>query len=266
MEAIGLQWNLVWEEREKNFRRARELLTGARPARNSLVVLPEMFSSGFSMNVEDIAEGEGRPGERFLSRMAVEFGVYATGGVVQREGDGLGSNQSVSFSPAGRCVARYTKVHPFLKSKEGKHFRPGAEPVIWDWLPDDPSGPVKVSPFVCYDLRFPEVFRAGVRRGAEVFTVIACWPEARREHWRALLRARAIENQAYVIGINRTGSDPFLNYSGWSCVFDYFGNPVAEAGEGEEIVRATIDIEALRKYRSDLPFLADARWDLFSRE
>lgn len=257
MEVIGLQWDLAWENRPANFRRARHLIEKARPPKEALVVMPEMFSSGFSMNVAEIAEREERLAEAFLKEIATAYGVFVTAGVVNVGEDGLGRNESVTYGPSGACRARYVKMHPFLKSKEGKHFRPGSEAIDWDW-----NG-ARTVPLICYDLRFPEIFRIGARRGADVFVVIACWPEARREHWKALLRARAIENQAYVIGVNRVGADPYLGYSGWSCIFDFFGNPVAEAGEGEEIVRAAINLPGLREYRRSFPFLEDIRPDLF---
>jgi len=132
----------------------------------------------------------------------------------------------------------------------------GAEPVDFEW-----SG-CRVAPTVCYDLRFPELFRRAVARSGravELLAVIANWPVARIEHWSALLRARAIENQAYVAGCNRIGTDPALTYNGHSQIIDPSGKVVADAGGKGTVIRAELDLANLREYRRKLPFLADMR-------
>jgi predicted amidohydrolase len=118
---------------------------------------------------------------------------------------------------------------------------------------------LKVSPFVCYDLRFPEHFRAATKRGAQLLTVIANWPVARIHHWTALLQARAIENQAYVAGVNRCGKDPTLTYNGRSMIVSPKGEVLADAGHGESVIGVEIDPAELEVYRQQLPFLADMR-------
>ncbi|HKG80277.1 MAG TPA: nitrilase-related carbon-nitrogen hydrolase, partial [Pyrinomonadaceae bacterium] len=114
-----------------------------------------------------------------------------------------------------------------------------------------------VSPFICYDLRFPEIFRAAVFQGAQLFVVIANWPASRVRHWITLLKARAIENQAYVMGVNRCGNDPKLSYSGHSMIIDPRGEVLADASEVEGVISAEIDAEALAQYRREFPFLND---------
>jgi len=116
-----------------------------------------------------------------------------------------------------------------------------------------------LSPFICYDLRFPEIFRTAASAGAVVFTVIASWPEARKEHWRTLLRARAIENQAFVIGVNRAGTDPSFRYPGCSAVIDPWGNTVVELDDQEGIASADIRIEDAVEWREKFPALRDRR-------
>ena len=119
-------------------------------------------------------------------------------------------------------------------------------------------GECGVAPLVCYDLRFPELFReAAAACRPELFVVIANWPEKRISHWVRLLQARAIENQAYVLGVNRTGRDPYSAYPGRSLVADPQGEIVADAGGGEGWVSASLDLANLRKYREGLPFLDD---------
>jgi predicted amidohydrolase len=146
-------------------------------------------------------------------------------------------------------------MQPFTLGGERDYYEPGAAPTIFRW--HDCS----VAPFICYDLRFPEIFRPVAAQGAELLTVIANWPAARDHHWQALLRARAIENVAYVMGINRAGRDPHTSYSGHSLIVGPDGNTLAAAGEGEEIITATIDRELLANFRRKLPFLADLRTD-----
>ena len=121
-----------------------------------------------------------------------------------------------------------------------------------------PWGGFTVAPFVCYDLRFPELFRAAARKGADLLVVIAAWPVKRIEHWLTLLRARAIENQAWVVGVNRCGREPHFIYNGRSVVVDPHGAIVADAGEIEKVLAASVDAEAVRAWRAEFPALRDA--------
>ncbi|HYO09870.1 MAG TPA: nitrilase-related carbon-nitrogen hydrolase [Tepidisphaeraceae bacterium] len=256
MQLVGVQLDIAWEDRAANFARVAELLSRHRPAPGALVALPEMFASGFSMNVERIAESEARATETFLCGMAGEYGVYLVGGLVTIGEDGRGRNEAVVAGPDGRVAARYQKIHPFSPGREAQHYAGGESIATFDW------GAAIVSPFVCYDLRFPEVFRAAAQRGASVMVVIANWPSARAEHWVTLLRARAIENQAYVLGVNRCGRDPFLAYPGRSLIADYRGEILADAGANEGVISADVDLAGQAKYRDELPFLGDAKRDL----
>ena len=117
-----------------------------------------------------------------------------------------------------------------------------------------------VAPFVCYDLRFPEIFRAAAHRGASLFVVIALWPVKRQQHWLTLLQARAIENQAYVVGVNRVGAEPEFLYPGRSVVVDPHGVIIADAGEREHILAAALDVNVVAAWRRDFPALRDAHW------
>jgi predicted amidohydrolase len=116
-----------------------------------------------------------------------------------------------------------------------------------------------VAPFICYDLRFPEHFRTAARHGAQLITVIASWPIARIQHWVTLLQARAIENQAYVAGTNRCGTDPKFTYTGRSLIVSPKGEILADAGNAETVISADLSLDDLLAYRKDLPFLADMR-------
>jgi len=253
MKIYCVQFDIAWENRRSNFAKVEALLAGAKPDAGSLVLLPEMFASGFSMNVTAIREGRERETERFLAATAKKFGIFLLGGIVTTKTNGKGSNQSVVFTPEGKELARYTKMQPFTFGGESAKYDAGRAPVLFDW-----QG-FKAAPFICYDLRFPEHFRTATKRGAQLITVIANWPVTRIQHWITLLQARAIENQAYVAGVNRCGKDPKLTYNGRSLIVSPKGDILADAGNGESVISAEVNLDELIAYRRDLPFLADMR-------
>ena len=252
MRVIALQLDIAWEDKPANFAKVRELLKQAEPQRDALVVLPEMFATGFSMNTAAIAEPYGGETEGFLASTAQELGVFLIGGAAMRGRDGRVRNKALAFSPNGELLGFYAKMRPFTPGGEAEHYIAGESPIAFRW------GECTISPFICYDLRFPELFReiAGARR-PELFVVIASWPEKRITHWVRLLQARAIENQAYVVGVNRVGHDPYYTYVGRSLIIDPMGEVLADAGEREGWIHAELDLANLRKYRDGLRFLAD---------
>jgi omega-amidase len=254
VNVVALQLDIVWENKAANFERVRRLLADAQPGRDSLVVLPEMFATGFTMNSAAMADSYGGETEQFLATTAKEFGVCIVAGVAMRGRDGRARNKALVFSPAGELLAFYAKMRPFTPGGESEHYVAGERPVAFRWRG------WTISPFICYDLRFPEIFRlATAAHRPHVFAVIANWPVKRIQHWVRLLQARAIEGQAYVIGVNRVGSDPLHLYNGRSIVVDPHGEIVADAGEKAGFVGSQLDLDALEKYRAGLPFLADLR-------
>jgi predicted amidohydrolase len=260
-QVVAVQLDIRWEEREANHARVRELLVADRPRLGALVVLPEMFATGFTMSVAAAADDDaGGASESFLSALSRELGVWIVAGLVHRAPDGAsrgrGANEAFAFSPDGAVAARYTKLHPFSLGREHENYVAGDDVVTFQWER------LRAAPLVCYDLRFPEAFRLATRAGAEMFTVIANWPESRVDHWVTLLRARAIENQAYVVGVNRAGADPHLRYPGRSLVVDPAGKVLADAGAGESCISAEVDYGVLAEYRARFPFVKDMRGDL----
>ncbi len=252
---FAFQYDIAWQDKPTNFDRVDQMVNRAVPPPGSLLVLPEMFATGFSMDVDAVGEtAHGRTGE-FLSSLARKWACFVVGGVVSQADENLGSNDAVVFSPDGCRVLTYRKMHPFSYGGETDHYAAGQDLAVFDW-----QG-LKVCPLVCYDLRFPEVFRTAVSRGAEVFAVIANWPRARQGHWETLLRARAIENQAYVIGVNRIGRDPSVAYLGGSVVIDPRGEVLTEAGTEATTLAASIDQTALEAYRNRFPALKDIHRD-----
>lgn len=251
MQIHCLQFDIAWEDKAANHAKVGRMLREAPPERGSLLLLPEMFSTGFSMNVETVADDESCLDQQFIPSIACEFGVTVVAGLVTRDRDGKGLNQALVCDPSGNEIARYIKIHCFSPGKEAIHYRGGNQIVLFDW-----NG-MKVCPLICYDLRFPEVFRAAVRRGAELFTIIANWPSARVEHWLTLLKARAIENQAYVAAVNRIGSDSWLPYPGRSMIIGPKGRVVADALDREGILSAEVDPNAVKDWRQQFAALSD---------
>lgn len=255
MHIFALQYDIVWEDRPANVATIRRLLDETKSPAGSMIVLPEMALTGFSMNVERVAESSARESEAAFVKLARDYQSWVVGGLVTRMDDARGRNEAVILDPGGAIAGRYTKMHPFSYTGEQEHYASGDEPGVIE------CAGLKVAPFVCYDLRFPEIFRTATRRGAEVFIVIACWLEGRHNHWPVLLRARAIENQAWVVGVNRVGRDPRHNYLGGSCVIDPTGEIVAKAGDGEAVVQSSLSLERLQSARAEFPALRDLRPD-----
>ena len=253
MNVIAVQMDIAWENREANHRHVEELLEGANVAAGSLIVLPEMFDVGFSMNTSATAQTDQRESEQFLQSLAAKYESAVLGGVVGPLHGERASNEAVAFAPSGELLVRYQKIQPFTPAGEDVHYGLGAEPMTFRW------NDVRVAPFICYDLRFPEIFRP-IATEADLICVIASWPELRSEHWVRLLQARAIENQAFVLGVNRCGEDPNLPYDGRTVAFDPLGVSIFELGREERVESWELDLEPLRSWRQGFPALQDRRF------
>ena len=253
MHVMAVQPDIAWEDKSATFDRVDALLTASDIPIAGLIVLPEMFSTGFSMNVAATAEGRDGPTATYLGNLARRTGCTILGGLVDDAGGGRGRNQAVWFGPDGCEGGRYTKMHSFTMAGEAEHYDAG------DRVATFALGGFTVAPLICYDLRFPETFRAAVDAGADLFVIIANWPAVRAEHWRALLIARAIENQAYVVGVNRCGSDPDHAYAGGSLILDPHGVVLAEAADRPDTLAAPLDHAALADYRRAFPVLENIR-------
>ncbi|WP_411845595.1 carbon-nitrogen family hydrolase [Roseibacillus persicicus] len=250
------QLDPIWEEKASNLERLASLLAQSQIEKNSLIVLPEMFATGFTMDFEKVAE----PAEQSttlsaLADLAKKHQAAILAGLVL-ERDGLRTNDAVLINSDGSLGGSYSKIHPFTPSGEKEAGCAGS------WVRTLPLGEWTLAPFVCYDLRFPEIFRMATPE-AELLVVLANWPSPRVEHWVTLLRARAIENQAYVIGVNRAGSDPNLDFPGRSLVIDPKGEIIAEAGSEVEVLTANLDLNEVRQWRNDFP-ASDDRVESFN--
>jgi predicted amidohydrolase len=245
-----LQTDIAWENVEENHRRATRRLSEAAAGGARLAILPEMFSTGFSMDARRIAQPPGGPSESFLREQAKSLGLWILASIPEA-GEPSPRNMALLVSPQG-SVVRYAKIHPFSYAGEHEHYAAGDRVVT-----ADVEG-VRVTPFVCYDLRFPEPFRVAAP-DTDLFAVVANWPDERREHWRALLRARAIENQAYVAGVNRVGDGGRLHYAGDSTAVSPLGETLAEGDDKERILFFEVEPSRVAEARTRFPFLADRR-------
>jgi omega-amidase len=254
MNIYGLQFDMAWEDRKENFRRVSDHLSRKPIVPGSLIVLPEMFATGFSFDAIRAIEDIGGETDAFLSEISKRAQCTVVGGLAVRNADGTCNNTARVFGPAGALLASYRKQRPFSLGGELAHFTSGEQPVSFDW-----NG-ITVCPLICYDLRFPELFREATRRfKPELFVVIASWPVKRIHHWTRLLQARAIENQCFVAGVNRTGVDPNHPYNGQSAIVDYHGEIISAAGDKDGLMEGALDLPALKEYRAALPFLNDMR-------
>lgn len=258
MRAHLIQMDIVWENRQENYAIVHRLLGSTRINPGDLLVLPEMFDSGFSLHT-DITNDRAGQTAGFLRRLALETGCTVQGGrTVLGPGEEKATNRATVFDAGGSVLVDYSKIHPFSFGREPEAFRGGDEVVTYNW-----HGPgresLAVCPAICYDLRFPELFRRGLAMGAEVFALGANFPAARQSHWRALAIARAIENQAFFLAVNRTGNDPHVAYAGGSIAVGPKGEILGELGDEEAVLSAEIDPDAVRSWREQFLCWRDIR-------
>jgi len=253
-----VQHEIVWEDAAATREHVRPLIADAAAQQAKIIVLSEMYATGFSMHPERIAEPEGGPSEQFLQSQAAEHQAHLIASIAQQGADGAYRNNAIIAAPDG-TVHRYAKIHPFSYAGEHEHYAAGTE-----FLTVEIEG-LRVSPFVCYDLRFADEFWQRAL-DTDLYVVPANWPQQRAEHWKALLRARAIENQAYVVGVNRVGVEPDrpdlgergASYSGDSAIIDPLGQTLA-APVGEQVAVAEVDPQVVEQVRARFRFLADRR-------
>ena len=245
-----IQSDLIWEEKSSNlafFEKAFEEVN----KKSKLIVLPEMFTTGFSMNPEKFAEKMNGHGVDWLKKQANRLGKYICGSLIIEE-KGVFYNRLIVVSPDGK-IKTYDKKHLFRYSDEHKNYSSGSSELIIN------IEGVKIAFYVCYDLRFP-VWSRNNKLKYDIAVYIANWPERRRNHWTTLLKARAIENQAYVIGVNRIGNDGNgINHSGDSAVYNATGTKLSFTQPYEsKVENVQLNIKELQDYREKFPVYLDA--------
>lgn len=245
-----VQQPLIWHDAAANREHlARELapLAGS----TDLIVLPETFTTGFSMDVAALAENVGGPSVAWLQHQAARLNAALTGSVITVSG-GHYFNRLLWVEPDG-TVRHYDKRHLFRMAREHEHFTPGRAALTVSWRG------LRICPLVCYDLRFPVFSRRRAQLEYDLLVYVANWPAARADAWEALLRARAIENQAYVVGVNRTGVDGLkIPYRGGSAALDFLGRPLLQLGAAALVATAACDLQPLAAFREKFPAQLDA--------
>ena len=255
--ALG-EYDIGWHDPATSLDRAASVIARAAAAGADLVVLPEMCTTGFTMDSSAQCEPLGGPSVRRLGELAGEHGVRLLAGGATREqtrgesGQQGFFNSALLFDAAGEIIAHYRKQKLFVFADEQQHYSPGDAPVVLE------VDGVRVAPFICFDLRYPELFRAVASR-VDAMLLIANWPTARRFHWDVLTRARAIENQCYFVAVNRTGEGGGLPYDGGSVAYDPFGQLV---GEGPLAI-VEVDPARVGEVRRKYPFVEDLRGGQF---
>lgn len=243
-----VQTDLAWHDAQANRARFAQLLDQARGA--DLIILPEMFTTGFSMESSALAEPEEGATQVWLREQAERLKAVVTGTLIVQAADGSYRNRLLWAQPDGQ-VLHYDKRHLFRMAGEHEHFTAGDKQVLFEvkgW---------RVRPLICYDLRFPVWSRDP--ESTDLLFYTANWPAARRNAWNRLLPARAIENLCYVAGINRVGVDgQGYPYSGDSQVLDFLGDSLLDAGEGDGVFQISLNAQKLARFRERFPAWRDA--------
>jgi predicted amidohydrolase len=211
-----------------------------------------MTLTGFSMRSDIYGESLESGSFNYFSGVAKEFDCDVIAGIIEKNRDKY-FNTLIHILREGKFKNAYRKIHPFSYSNEDKHFSAGVEPVISDineW---------STGLSICYDLRFPELYRFYGKERVELIIIIANWPDTRIEHWNTLLKARAIENQCYVVGVNRVGEGLRLHYNGFSSVYDPMGKELVSVENEEKLIVAEIDKNYVKDVRDKFPFLDDIK-------
>ena len=252
-----IQQDTVLQDPAANLARARGFVEAAARAGARVAVFPELFTLGFTMAPEPFAEAIPGPTVDAVAGLSREFGIHIVGSVVEAHAPHP-RNTAFVTAPDGSLLAAYRKIHPFSYGEENLHYSGGTECPVFaiDGIPCGLQ--------ICYDLRFPEPFRALASKGAEVVFVPANWPARRTAAWSTLLAARAIENQLAVCGANRVGRDALgLDYPGASALHDCFGEVIAKGDTTEGLVVGDIDLTQLRGWRERFPALKDRRVEVY---
>jgi len=255
VRVAGIQLDMAWEDPAANLPRASSMVAEASAAGARLIVLPEMFATGFSMAAVEMAAHAEKIRDT-LAELARRHGVWLLGGYAE-PGEERPHNACSLMTPDGSEALHYRKIHPFSLAGEGDHYEAGTRMVT-----ADVEG-ARVTPTICYDLRFPEIYRA-TAVDTDLFVVIASWPDRRSDAWRTLLAARAIDCQAWVLGVNRVGKDPYdVPHRGDTSLIDPMGKAVETLAWEEGLVIGEVDVVRSRELRRRLPFLVDRRPELY---
>jgi predicted amidohydrolase len=249
---IGLvQYHPVWENKESSKSKIVNLLKRMSTDLD-LLIFPELTLTGFTMRSKRFSEKEGGESTVFFASLAAQYATHIFFGYIE-EDEGVYFNTLTHLAPDKRQICKYRKIHPFSYTGENRHYASGKLPKITT------IEGLSIGLSICYDLRFPELFRYYAKKKVDMIIDIANWPVDRIDHWYSLLKARAIENQCYMIGVNRVGSDKSIDYPGWTSVFHPFGQELLCCKNEESVNSIDIEKSEVTKTRHKYPFLNDIR-------
>lgn len=254
---IGLaQMDIAWEEPSLNKDKCQIFINLAARKKAEFILFPEMVLTGFTMNMDKLILSE----EEIISWFkdeAIENNINIGFGYAVKEGT-KGINKFAIVSKEGKLLANYIKIHPFSYGEEDKKYHKGEEICSCN------IQSIKVTPFICYDLRFPEIFQIASKT-AKLITVAASWPRSRQDHWLTLLKARAIENQCFIAGINRVGIGDGIEYGGASVIINPLGEILNEINSTERLIVEEIDFNLVNELRDSFSLKEDRREELYNR-
>lgn len=259
MKAALLQMEILLGQTRENQRKARRLIGEAMREGPDVIVLPELWNTGFfPADIARHADEDGRETRQLLGELAKEYAVHIVGGSAAVRRGGRVYNTSYIFDRAGRAVSSYEKAHLFSPAGEDEAFQAGRRLCTFS------IDGIKAAVAICYDIRFCEWIRLLALDGVSVLFVPAAWPRPRNDHWRTLLKARAIENQMFVVGVNGAGRANDLEFFGGSMILDPWGEVLAAGGDGEMILTGTLDCSAISLIKENMDVFKDRRSDIYT--
>ena len=245
---VGLiQYNPIWEDKKANQRKLEGFLKN-RAKDTSLLIFPEMSLTGFTMSSQKYAEDLNGETTHFFQTLARKHGCHVIAGLIE-SATPLPFNSLIHVLPNGTVSTKYRKMHTIPVYDENIHYQNGAAPAFTS------IGDFTYGLSICFDLRFPELYRSYLDQNVTAFINIANWPAVRSYHWESLLRARAIENQCYVIGVNRVGEGNGITYRGGSVVFDPLGEQLCHCSDKEGLFNTELEIDLVTETRRSFPVL-----------
>lgn len=258
MKIACAQINIAFAEPVKNFASIEKYVIEAAKAGSEIIVFPEMWNTGYALTkLNNLADIEGLTTKRLLSELSLRYKINIIGGSVATKKADCFYNTMYVADKNGTIVADYDKAHLFKLMDEHLFLNPGNHRNLFELTGTVCAG------VICYDVRFPEWIRSHVLGGAKIIFIPAEWPKARIDHWRMLLQARAIENQCYIVAVNRVGSDPNNEYNGHSMVIDPWGDLLLSNQTKEGLYYAELDLNEVDRVRQTIPIFQDRRTDLY---
>ncbi|MEW9672614.1 carbon-nitrogen family hydrolase [Ammoniphilus sp. 3BR4] len=260
MKFALLQMDMRIGEPDANFEHAEALMEQALANKPEMIILPEMWNTGYALEkAEEIADVDGERARALFSSFAKKHQLAIIGGSVLYKDSNTGdiTNTMMVFDNEGKEILRYDKMHLFRLMDEDQYLKAGNSFGLFEY------GGTTFGTMICYDLRFPQLSRKLVKEGAKVLINTAQWPTPRVDHWRTLLQARAIENQSYMIAVNRCGESRNTPFPGSSMVIDPWGELILSGDDKEQIYSIEIDLDKVDEIRSKIPVFEDQRLDLY---